>query len=217
MSALHSGSDTLLRWIIDGGDPTSRFREKERIVNDAVLPALAQEIVAGAVSDYHVSKRRGCEVWFTLIAPGDRVAEIQQAIFPFFRDFHVRPAPPDPDDPLLDPAHLPYRRRLRQVTDIALDLHRDPNLVEHQMFLIQLACGTEDQPRLLDEYLVQTSPTYAAMSELERADFWRAFYAPAPAAGLETLERSFWNLVVGCNPERGGNPVAVADLIGIAF
>ena len=209
--------DTVRRWIIDGGDPTSRFREKERIVNDVVLPALAQEVVATAVTDYHVSKRRGCEVWLTVIVPEDLVDTVQGAITPFFEGFRVRTAPADGDDPLLDPAHLPYRRRLRQVTDVALDLHRDPNLVEHKMFLIQLACGTEDQLRLLDEYLVQTSPTYATIPEVERPDFWRAFYTPAPAPGLDTLERSFWNLVVGCNPERGGNPVAVADLIGIAF
>jgi hypothetical protein len=217
MPPSQNGPDTLLRWIIDGGDPTSRFREKERIVNDIVSPALAQEIVASGVRDYHVSKRRGCEVWLTVIAPSERVEAVERAITPFFRACTVRRSPPQPNEPLLDPAHLTYRRRLRQVTDVALDLHRDANLVEHQMFLIQLACGTEDQSRLLDDYLVQTSPTYAAIPEVERPDFWRAFAAPPPAPGLETLERSFWNLVVGCNPQKGGNPVAVADLIGIAL
>jgi hypothetical protein len=209
-------SETLLRWILDGGSQISRFREKERIVNQAVIPLLANGAVVDLVSDYLVSKRRGSEVWLTVFTQKEHIDELRPAVESHLYEYPWRFEQGPADDPFLDPKLASYRHRLREVTDVALDLHGDPNLVEHQMFLIQVACGTDDNARELNDFLCQYSPTYAAFPEHHKIAFWNEFTQPAPQPGLPVPILYFWNIVLGCEPAPGGNPAAVADLIGIA-
>lgn len=208
--------ETLLRWVIDGGSQMSRFREKERIVNQAVIPILANAAIGKLTSDYLVGKRRGCEVWLTMFASAASAEALQTAVEAYLYEFPWRHEPGDLDEPLLLPHVSSYRRRLREVTDVALDLHGDPNLVEHQMFLIQIACGTDDNATDLHDFLCQHSPTYAAFPEYHKITFWNEFTQPGPDPSLPLPIHSFWNIVLGCEPAPGGNPAAVADLIGIA-
>lgn len=209
-------SETLLRWIIDGDAHIGRFREKERIVIEAVIPLLANDAVRELASDYLVSKRRGCEVWLTVLTNNGRVEDLRTAVESHLHEFPWRYEQGDDGDPLLDPGVARYRKRLREVTDVALDLHGDPNLVAHQMFLIQIACGTGDAIRDLHDFLYRYSPTFAAFPEHHKLDFWNGFKQPGPRASLPIPMQCFWNLVLGCEPAPGGNPAAVADLIGIA-
>ncbi len=208
--------ETLLRWIIDGDSYSSRFRAKERIVNQAVIPVVTDPSVKQLASDYLVSKRRGAEVWLSMFVPDHSAAELKEIVEEHLYEFAWRSEEENKTDPLLTPKLRGYRRRLREVTDVALDLHGDPNLVEHQMFLIQIACGTDDNARELHDFLSQYSPTYAAFPEHHKIAFWNEFTQPAPAPGLPAPIGSFWNIVLGCEPAPGGNPAAVADMLGIA-
>lgn len=208
--------EIIVRWIIDGGSYVSRFREKERIVNQAVIPILATPAVKDCATDYFVSKRRGTEVWLTMFASDREIPPLREAVEGELYDFAWRHERVDEGDPLLAPAFRSYRRRLREVTDVALDLHGDPNLVEHQMFLIQIACGTDDNARELHDFLVQYSATYATFPEHHKIAFWNEFTQPAPDSSLPAPIQCFWNIVLGCEPAPGGNPAAVADMLGIA-
>lgn len=209
-------SETLLRWIIEGESHTSRFREKERIVNQVVIPLLANGAVRELASSYLVSKRRGCQVWLMIHTDDGRVDELRAAVESHLREIPWRREQAGLHDPLLRPDAVTYRQLLREVTDVALDLHGDPNLTEHQMYLIQVACGTDDTANELQDFLYQYSPTFAAFPEHHKLDFWNGFKQPGPRASLPIPMQCFWNLVLGCEPAPGGNPAAVADLIGIA-
>jgi hypothetical protein len=208
-------SETLLRWIIEGESHISRFREKERIVNQVVIPLLANGTVRELASGYLVSKRRGCQVWFMVLTNDGRVDELRAAVESHLREIPWRREQADVDDPLLDPDTVSYRQLLREVTDVALDLHGDPNLIEHQMHLIHIACGTADAAGELLDFLHQYSRTFAAFPEHHKLEFWTAFKQPSPHPKLPVPIQCFWNIVLGCEPAPGGNPAAVADLIGI--
>ncbi len=209
-------TEVLLRWIIDGGAQLSRFREKERIVNQAVIPLLANGAVRDRVSDYLVSKRRGSEVWLSIYAEVDRADDLVVAVESHLYEFPWEHERLTSGDPLLEPAAHAFRHRLREVTDVALDLHGDQNLVEHQMFLIQIACGTDENIRDLHDFLCQYSPNYAGFPEHHKIEFWSGLTEPGPDESLPVPIQCFWNIVLGCEPAPGGNPAAVADMIGIA-
>jgi hypothetical protein len=151
-----------------------------------------------------------------VVTAEERADELRSAVESHLYEFPYRHQAGDSSDPLLRPENAAYRRRLREVTDVALDLHGDPNLVEHQMFLIQIACGTDDNARDLHDFLCQYSPTYASLPEHHKIAFWHGFTDSAPDPALPAPVQCFWNIVLGVEPSPGGNPAAVADLIGIA-
>lgn len=79
-----------------------------------------------------------------------------------------------------------YRRRLTNVTAIALDLHRSPEFEAHRGFLRNvhdkggLRAFTRDA---LHDYLAQHSLHYAALDEHSLPEFWREFprWGPEPS------------------------------------
>jgi hypothetical protein len=79
-----------------------------------------------------------------------------------------------------------YRRRLTNVTAIALDLHRSPELDAHRQFLRSI----HDHSGLraftqaaLHDYLTLHSIHYASLDERSLVDFWREFprWGPEPS------------------------------------
>jgi hypothetical protein len=175
---------TLYRWRIDASGPDAVARKRE-VVNLAVVPAVAEPAVQSAT--YYVSKqpRDPVEptVWLAVVAPPTAEAALRAAVEPRLAGVTVVDYCAAQGDPVLRPEHAWWRRGVRDVTDVALDLHRgsDAEFLAHRGFLLHVAGRLQvfanPQPTLRD-YMSQHSQSFRTIcaAPAEEDEFWRDFF-----------------------------------------
>jgi hypothetical protein len=180
-------ADVLYRWRIEasGPDPVARMRE---VVNLAVGPAVASPQCGGAQS-YYVSKHTDDPpptrhtVWLTFVAPPTAEAVLRTAVDRQLAGVTVLDYCVTTGDPVLRPEHAWWRRGVRRVTDVALDLHRgsDAEFLAHRNFLVHIAGRLQvfanPQPVLRDYLSQRSQPFRTICATLGGEDeFWRDFF-----------------------------------------
>lgn len=220
----------LFRWTLPvaGSSLPERLRVLERIVVEEAAVLLRDPVVREHATDYYLEKDADDEpaaLAIGIVAPPESEAVLEAAAARRLRSesFRQRVEPPDV---FLHPIAAEYRRGLREVTEVALDLHgcEEPQLRGHQCLLIRIACGALDPRFELQARLAQHSPAYvrlAGVAELAHDPwaheaFWARLYTPGPGAHLGRPIDWLWKIVLGIVPRRWNDPVAVARQIGIA-
>lgn len=224
--ALYSWSLSLGR-LTGLGEP---FRRTEALVTSHVGPALRDPVVREHAQAFRIRKWHDPEdsgLDFALVAPREAADTLRGAV-----DRHLGSQPwrhgASDADPLLIPAFSEYLRGLRELTDIAIDLHCVPDgqLRQHQCFLIRIGCSHVDPRYELHPYLEQHSPAYVRHAMMRRREgqglwswaheeFWARCYTPGPSPEHPAPLFALWNIVVGITPRRWDDPAAVASRLGI--
>jgi len=187
----------LYRWHLNaaGDDPRA---ERRRLVGSVVIPVFRDgAVLAGAACLYagkYGSPHEPDEVRLTLVAEqhvGVQAAAAVDAHLAGERVAHrIGPAP---GDRLCRADCAWYRRRLTEVTRIALDLHDDPG---HRAALLAMWCPPDNAA--LHAYLARHSTTYRGLCKTDeaRAAFWQEFWTPGPSPGLSHPGHWIENLVL---------------------
>jgi hypothetical protein len=175
----------LYRWHLDAAGDNPRA-ERRRLVDAVVIPVFRDTAVLASADCLYAGKygppQELDEVRLTLLAEqrvGAQAAAAVEAHLGGERVTHrVGPAP---GDRLCRPDCARYRRRLMDVTRIALDLHGDP---AHRGALLAMWCPPNNAA--LHAYLAKHSPAYQELCNTgeARAAFWQDFWAPGPSPGL---------------------------------
>jgi hypothetical protein len=132
-------SEILLRWRLPLERPPEQRRTLQRIWPR--VPSYTRPI--GGVSTCYAS-RQPREAWFTLFADPAKVDELADSVRELFGV--------DPDkaaqDPILGSDLAWYRKRLHQVSDIALSIRDDPRDMSYR--LLRVTLDTLPDPRQAD-------------------------------------------------------------------
>lgn len=221
-----------------GGDTVpARLRALERLVPEAAAPLLGDPLVQEHAEAYHLIKRVGAKggggsevagLDLLILAPADAGDPIRAASERHLGNGWEKEATTESQEFLAHPVARDYRIGLRDITDIALELHpAEPALLrEHQCFLIDLACRGRDPRHELHPYLCEHSPTYLSRSGAsgregaslwgwEHEEFWTRLFTPGPAMELLAPLASLWNIVVGERIRRGSERSGVLRTLGI--
>lgn len=223
-SVLYSWSLSLGR-LTGVGEP---FRHTEALVTSHVGPALRDPVVREHAQAFRIRKRCDSEASgldFALVAPRDSAESLRGVAH---RHLETRPWRHwvSDADPLLVPAFSEYVQGLRELTDIALDLHCVPEaqLRQHQCFLVRIGCSHLDPRFELHPYLVQYSAAYARHATIREGqgpwswaheEFWARCYTPGPSPEHPAPLSALWNIVVGITPRRWDDPTALVSRLGI--
>ncbi|MBI4513104.1 MAG: hypothetical protein HY702_03250 [Gemmatimonadetes bacterium] len=224
----------LLRWIVPaaGSSLPASLRALERIVVEEAAAAVRDPVVQEHAVAYHLEKRPDGEqdaggqaaLVIGIVAPPEPEAVLTAAVARHLRSesFRQRLEPPDV---LLHPVAAEYRRGLREVTDVALDLHCgvERQLRAHQCALLRVGCGALEPRFGLQAHLAEHSAAYVRLAGLAGAPqdlwaheaFWMRLYTPGPGAHLGRPIDWLWKIVLGVIPRRWSDPVAVAHQVGI--
>lgn len=104
-------------------------------------------------------------------------------------------------DPILNAAYAWYRKALRRVTDISLELHASSAVLVHQQFLLNILqvtlLGANPRPDLRG-YLYSHSNTFRNLcaSPGMEEEFWRDFFTWPPEGNLSNPGHWLFNIVV---------------------
>lgn len=214
-------SQLMYRWVLRGL-PTAHadvWRRAERVMREVVAPAVRHADVVRTARDYYASKQGGSggvDVWLVIFAPEWAEPTLLAAVEPLptwcRRIDWVRSR----DDDLLKRRCRNYRRGLRMVTDVALDLHCSTQLQAHQCFLIDQMFAASDPRPALRAYLSTHSATHAPMDARTQDKFWRDFFSAGPSPVLSYYGHWLWNIVVGPHPPPPGTtPAVIAAALAI--
>ncbi len=168
----------LYRWHLDasGADPPAACG---RLVNDVVIPVFRDAAVSSSAECLYAGKYwPPGEVQLTLVTEQHLGTRAAGAVAVHLAGARItQRIGPDPGDVLCRARAAWYRRRLTEVTRVALDLHGHP---AHRAAL--LAIWSTAHNAALDAYLQAHSATYRELCERDeaRAAFWADFWRRGP-------------------------------------
>ena len=125
-------TEALFRWKLDATH--AGFTD---VVNHPVVPVLQNARVLRKVSAYYVSKHNDDPnptrptVWLVLFGWVNHEKHLRTLVERHLSSSVVAEFWVSHEDVMLGPAAAGYRRRLRQVVDVALELHASPYLLAH--------------------------------------------------------------------------------------
>ena len=122
-------SDVLLRWRLPLARPAEQRRTLQRIWPR--VPSYTRPI--GGVSTCYASRQLG-EAWFTLFAASEKADELTDAV----RELFGVDAERSVKNPILGSDLAWYRRRLHQVSDVALSIRDDPADIKFRLLRVTL-------------------------------------------------------------------------------
>jgi hypothetical protein len=187
----------LYRWHLDASQ-NGLPAEWRRLVNAVVVPLFQDPAPLTHAACLYASKQNGPppEVWVTLIADeavGDAAAATVTNRLKGAR--LNKPVVPERGDDLCADECESYRRRLTQVTRIALDLHK---ALEAHADALKRIWGSDHNTELA-AYLSANSQAYRAVCATPEAatSFWEEFWKPSPHPSLPSCPGHWMvNLIV---------------------
>lgn len=154
---------TCFRWFVALNPNT--YRQAEHAINQHCIPALAAARSAVKAESAYVSKHLDqCNVWLTIFASLRDAGPLVNAVGPSFSGAQVRHEVISDlaREELLQSHCDSFRAALDLVTRVALDIHRDRALPDHQRALVAVGVGGRARRPELESYLTTRSATFAA-------------------------------------------------------
>ncbi len=180
---------------------------KAEVVNRALIPLLQRGKLSPNVSSYYVSTHDDDPnasrptVWLVCFGQALKEQFLRREVEQFRAACEVLEFTVAAKDRMLQADCVWYRKRVRQVADIALEWHASQQHQNHRQLLGQifgqfgetLAGESHIRP-----YTKQFSPTYNSLNPTTTAEdsFWRECYRPGPSSELSSPVHWLFNIVL---------------------
>lgn len=192
------------------------LRGCEEILNGACDPAVDAVRALNLVDSLYISKHV-TEVWLTLFTNTSNAVSASSTTEPFlacfsFRSDHTQ----DPAREELLRSHCDsFRRCLDLMTTIALDIHRAPELHEHQKALIRIGRANRLDRSALEEDLRLRSSTFAALASPEQ--FWSTLSCNCLSGQATDCVHWLYNIVLGFDWRWDLPEAEIAQQVGLSW
>lgn len=195
-------ADVLFRWKLE-----AKQLSKAEVVNRAIIPLFERSRVAARVSSYYVSKHDDDPdpsrptVWLVLFGVAAKEKSLRRTVKNYLSGCRVVDFCVAPHDRMLEADCALYRRRLREVTDIALEFHASPQHANHRVFLRHVQTkygeGAAGEPELRP-YVARESQVYKSLSLTSTDDdaFWQDCFTWGPTTDLSNPSHWLFNIVI---------------------